>query len=83
MGLNGLAFVYKLSSCRIDSCYSDLSVKCCACLGLRAPGHSGSYKVLTLSLGVNKSQEKSFLPNLFTNIPHYSCINTLAYNIYH
>ena len=29
--LNGCAFVYELSGCGMDSCYSNLNFRCCGC----------------------------------------------------
>ena len=44
-GLNGWAFVYKLSGFAIDSCCSYLNFRYCTCFEYGAPCHSGNYRV--------------------------------------
>ena len=44
-GLNGWAFVYEISGCGIDSCYSYLNFRYRACFEQGAPWHSDNYRV--------------------------------------
>ena len=44
--LNDCVFVYKLSGCGFESCYSHLNFRYRACFGQGVPWYSGNYRVL-------------------------------------